>query len=186
MIRIAAALLLLVGLVACTDATYDLDRPVQPMGDFRLATAVVRAEMPAPQKLLVSQDATPEEWIETVRTAFDNRFRRFEGEGEYYFGIKVLAYSLPPPVVPGKSALQLTFFLYDSKCNKMHADVHDVRIIQVFETRLALSREERMQSLAEVAAKDVEDWLREMQETEGWFTEDYTPSKEAPSVEDRC
>ncbi|MGP6087567.1 hypothetical protein [Antarctobacter jejuensis] len=186
MIRIAAALLLFVGLVACTDATQDLSKPTQPMGDFRLVSAVVRAETPEPQKLLVSQDATSEEWIETVRGAFHERFKRFEGDSEYYFGIKVLAYSLPPPVVPGKSALQLTFFVYDSKCNKMHADVHDVRIIQVFESRLALTREERMQRLAETAAKDVEDWLREMQANEGWFTEGYTPSKDAPSVEDRC
>ncbi len=186
MIRFAAALLLCAGLVACTDATKDLSRPTEPMGDFSLVTAVVLAETPEPQKLLVSQDATSEEWIETVRGAFHERFKRFEGDSEYYFGIKVLAYSLPPPVVPGKSALQLTFFVYDSKCNKMHADVRDVRIIQVFESRLALTREQRMQSLAETAAKDVEDWLREMQATEGWFTDDFKPSRNAPSVANRC
>ena len=186
MIRIAAALLLCVGLVACTDATNDLSRPAEPLGDFSLVSAIVRTELPAPQKLLVSQDATNEEWIETIREAFHERFKRFEGESEYYFGIKVLAYSLPPPVVPGKSALQLTFFAYDSKCNKMHEDVHDVRIIQVFESRLSLTREERMQRLAETAAKDVEDWLREMQATKGWFTEDYKPGKDAATALDRC
>lgn len=173
MFRIAAALIMALGLVACTDATRDLAGPTVPLGDFRMLTAVVLTEKPAPQKLLVSRDATPEEWIETVDKAVKTRFGRFDGANGYYLGIKVIAYSLPPPIVPGKSAVHLAVTVFDSECSKLNPKVHDIMVIQIFETRLELTREEQMTRLAETAAKDIETWLREMQETDGWFTEGY-------------
>lgn len=187
MIRIAAVLFLALGLAACTDATSDLAGPVEPLGDFSLGYAAVVTEKPAPAKLLVSREATNEEWIAAVDTAFKTRFERFEGDRLYHLGLKVIAYSLPPPVVPGKSALHLAVTVFDDgNCVKMNAKVHDVMVIQVFESRLQLTREEQIRKLAETAARDLEDWLREMQQTEGWFTEDYTLPADAPRVAGGC
>lgn len=187
MIRIAAVLLLALGLAACTDATQDLAGPTEPLGTFKLGHAEVVTEKPAPQKLLVSRDATAEEWVATMDQALETRFRRFEGERFYHLGVKVIAYSLPPPIVPGKSALHVAVSVYDdANCVKMNPEVHDVMVIQVFESRLQLSREQQMQGLAETAAKDIEDWLREMQEKEGWFTEDWTPPADAVRVSGGC
>ncbi|KHQ54920.1 hypothetical protein [Mameliella alba] len=187
MIRIAAVLLLALGLAACTDATQDLAGPTEPLGDFSLGYVAVVTEKPEPAKLLVSRDATPEEWIETVDGAMQQRFTRFEGERLYHLGIKVIAYSLPPPVVPGKSALHVAVTVFDDgNCIKMNNKAHDIMVIQVFESRLQLTREEQMQKLAEAAALDMEKWLREMQESDDWFTEDYTPPSNAKRVQGAC
>lgn len=187
MIRIAAVLLLTLGLVACTDATQDLNGPTEPLGNFQLAYATVVTEEPAPNKLLVSRDATPEEWIEAVDGALEARFRRFEGDTYYHLGVKVMAYSLPPPIVPGKSALHVIVTIFDdANCIKMNPKVHDVMVIQVFETRLELTREEQMQRLAESAAKDIEKWLREMMASDDWFTEDYKPAANASKISGGC
>lgn len=187
MIRIVAVLFLALGLAACTDATKDLAGPTEPMGHFLLGHAEVVTEQPEPSKLLASRDATPEEWIEVVDKALETRFRRFDGDTYYHLGVKVLAYSLPPPIVPGKSALHVTATLYDdANCIKMNEKVRDVMVIQVFESRLQLTREQQMQRLAETAAKDIEVWLREMMASDDWFTEDYKPAANAPKIAGGC
>lgn len=187
MIRFAAALVLTLGLAACTDPTRDLSEPTEPLGDFVLGFVAAVAEKPEPAKLLVSRDATAEEWIEVVDKAAKARFERFEGDKIYHLGLKVMAYSLPPPVVPGKSALHLAVTVFDdANCIKMNPKVHDVMVIQVFESRLNLTREQQMQRLAETAVKDLETWLREQMESEGWFTESYTPPGNATRVAGGC
>lgn len=187
MIRFAAALALGLGLAACTDATKDLAGPTEPLGDFGLGFVAAVAEKPEPAKLLVSREATAEEWIAVMDAAARQRFERFEGERLYHLGIKVMAYSLPPPVVPGKSALHVAVTVFDdANCIKMNPEVHDVMVIQVFESRLNLTREQQMQRLAETAAKDIETWLREQMDSEGWFTADYVPPKDAVRVAGGC
>jgi hypothetical protein len=168
MIRIAAMLTLALGLAACSEATKDLAGPTEPLGDFKLGHAEVVA--PAPKQLLVSRSATSEEWVATVDRAFEERFRRFEGGRFYHLGIKVEAYSLPPPVVPGKSAVQLLVSVWDDAAQaKMTTEPHVINVIQIFETRLNLTRAQQMQRLAEVGALEAEKWLRAQQAEEGWF-----------------
>ena len=168
MIRLIAAAALALGLAACTDATRDLGQPVEPLGDFALGFA--RAAAPAPQKLLVSREATPEEWIAVVEKAYDERFSRFDGGKLYHLGLKVEAYSLPPPVVPGKSAVQILVTVWDDAAQaKLNEEAKSIAVIKVFESRLASSREESMKALAEEAAMLTEKWLREQQAEEGWF-----------------
>jgi hypothetical protein len=169
MFRSFAALLAAVCVAGCSsNATKDLELPVEAMGHFRLGHAEVVA--PSLQKLLVSRDATEEEWVETVDLAFEKRFRRFEGDQFYHIGVSVEAYSLPPPVMLGKSALAAHVTLWrDSTQSKMNEEPKLFHVIQVFETRLGLSREEQMQHLAERLANDVEVWLREQMETQDWF-----------------
>lgn len=182
MIRNAFPLILALGLAACVDATQDLSGPTEPLGNFKLGHSEVVTKLPAPDKLLVSREATNEEWIKAVDSAVEQRFRRFEGDKFYHLGIKVEAYSLPPPVVPGKSAVQLVVTVWDDAAQaKLTREPHTVNIIQVFELRLQLTREEQMQKLAETAAKQIEDWLREQQAAEGWFT---VPAETEADAED--
>lgn len=168
MIRILAAFALVLGLAACTDTPADLSRPVVDLGDFKLGHSEVVA--PNLQQLLVSREATAEEWTKVVDDAMEARFRRYTGDKFYHLGISVEAYSLPPPIVPGKSALALNVTVWDDAAKaKMNAKPKAIHVIKVFESRLSKNRDDQMRGLAEEAALLVEKWMREQQEAEGWF-----------------
>ncbi|WGW05192.1 hypothetical protein [Tropicibacter oceani] len=168
MIRILVAFSLVLGLAACSDVPADLSKPPVALGDFKLGHAEVVA--PNLQQLLVSREATKEEWIKVVDEAMEQRFRRYEGDKFYHIGISVEAYSLPPPVVPGKSALALHVTVWDDATqSKLNTKPEPIHVIKVFESRLSKNRDEQMQGLALEAALLIEKWLREEQETKGWF-----------------
>lgn len=167
--RFLVAFPLLLALAACASSTSDLEGPTDPMGDFRLGHVGVVA--PNLQKLLVSRDATQEEWIEAMTDALGQRFSRFDGDRYYHLGVSVEAYSLPPPIIPGKSALALNVTLWDDAAQaKMNAEPKQIQVIKVFESRISKNRDEQLTGLAEEAARLVEVWLREMQDSDGWFT----------------
>ena len=175
MIRILSVLGILVLLSACADPTRDLSQPVEPMGDFKLGFSEVVA--PNLQKLLVSRDATAEELTTQLDAAMEQRFGRFEGSKYYHLGISIEGYSLPPPVVPGKTYLAFRVTVWDdSTQSRLNAEPKLFTNAQIFESRIASSREESLKRLMETSAKLVEDWLREMQAEEGWFT---TPGEAA-------
>ncbi len=166
--RFFVALPLLVALAACGSSTRDLEEPTEPMGDFRIGHIGVVA--PNLQKLLVSRDATEEEWIAAVTTALGDRFSRFEGDKYYHLGVSVEAYSLPPPIIPGKSAVALNVTVWDDAAQaKMNAEPKQIQVIKVFESRISKNRDQQLTGLAEEAARLVEVWMREMQESDGWF-----------------
>jgi hypothetical protein len=166
--RLLIALPLLFAVAACGDSTRDLQEPTEPLGDFKAAHIGVVA--PNLQKLLVSRDATEEEWIEAVTKALDTRFRRFSGDKFYHIGVSIEAYSLPPPIIPGKSALALNVTIWDDAAQaKLNAEPKQIHVIKVFESRISKNREQQLQGLAEEAARLTEVWLREMQESDGWF-----------------
>lgn len=166
--RFLVALPLLLALAACASSTRDLEEPTEPMGDFRIGHIGVVA--PNLQKLLVSRDATEEEWIEAVEDALGERFSRFEGDKYYHLGVSVEAYSLPPPIIPGKSAVALNVTLWDDAAQaKMNPEPKQIQVIKVFESRISKNRDQQLTGLAEEAARLVEVWLREMQESDGWF-----------------
>lgn len=166
--RFLVAVPLLFALVACGDATRDLAEPVEPLGDFKIGHIGVVA--PNLQKLLVSREATNDEWVEAVTDALDARFRRFEGDKFYHLGVSVEAYSLPPPIIPGKSALALNVTLWDDAAQaKMNEEPEEIQIIRLLESRLTSTKESQMAWLVAEAAKDIERWLREKQESDGWF-----------------
>ena len=166
--RLLIALPLLFAVAACGDSTRDLQEPTEPLGDFKAAHIGVVA--PNLQKLLVSRDATEEEWIEAVTKALDTRFRRFSGDKYYHIGVSIEAYSLPPPIIPGKSALALNVTIWDDAAQaKLNAEPKQIHVIKVFESRISKNREQQLQGLAEEAARLTEVWLREMQESDGWF-----------------
>ncbi|WP_299793414.1 hypothetical protein [uncultured Marivita sp.] len=166
--RFLVALPLLLALAACASSTRDLEEPTEPMGDFRIGHIGVVA--PNLQKLLVSRDATEEEWIKAVEDALGERFSRFEGDKYYHLGVSVEAYSLPPPIIPGKSAVALNVTLWDDAAQaKMNSEPKQIHVIKVFESRISKNRDQQLTGLAEEAARLVEVWLREMQESDGWF-----------------
>ncbi|MCT4557699.1 MAG: hypothetical protein N4A61_06525 [Pelagimonas sp.] len=169
MIRKLALLACVALLAGCAaSVTQDLKGPVKELGDFKLGHSEVVA--PNLEKLLVSREATAEEWTTVMDTALEERFRRFEGDRFYHLGVSVEAYSMPPPFVPGKSALALRVTLWDDETQvKMNEETNLIHIIQVFESRLNLTREEQMKRLAELAAREVENWLREQMDTQRWF-----------------
>jgi hypothetical protein len=167
-LRILAFAGLVLGLTACTDATKDLEGPFEPLGNFKLGHAEVVA--PNLEKLLVSRDATEEEWITAVDEAVEARFRRFEGDKFYHIGISVEAYSLPPPVIPGKSALAIRVTVWDDAAGaKLNEETKVIHVIKVFESRLSNTREQQIAILAADAAKEIETWLRERQAEDGWL-----------------
>lgn len=180
--RFFVALPLLVALAACGSSTRDLEEPTEPMGDFRIGHIGVVA--PNLQKLLVSRDATEEEWIAAVTTALGDRFSRFEGDKYYHLGVSVEAYSLPPPIIPGKSAVALNVTLWDDAAQaKMNAEPKQIQVIKVFESRISKNRDQQLTGLAEEAARLVEVWMREMQESDGWFMGSADPTlPAAPTV----
>jgi hypothetical protein len=168
-------------LSACADVTQDLEGPLEPLGDFKLGHAEVVA--PSLEQLLVSRDATSEEWIADVDRAMETRFSRFQGDAFYHIGVSVEAYSLPPPVIPGKSALAMRVTIWeDATQTKLNSETELITVIEVFESRLALTREEQMTKLAEKAAKLTEDWMRERMTEDGWFMK--APESADPLPED--
>ncbi len=169
--RFLFALSLLMLVSACADATRDLQEPTEPIGDFQIGHIGVVA--PNLQKLLVSRDATEDEWITAVTEALSNRFERFDGGKFYHLGVSVEAYSLPPPIVPGKSALALNVTVWDDAAQaKMNEEPQQIHVIKVFESRISKNRDQQLQGLAEEAAKAVETWMREMQVSDEWFVPD--------------
>lgn len=138
------------------------------MGQFKLGHAEVVA--PNLEKLLVSQEASKEEWIATVDAALEQRFRRFEGTQYYHIGVSIEAYSLPEPFVPGKSAVALRATVWDDAAGKkLNEETELFHVIQILESRISMSKEEIMQRVAESGALMIEKWMREQHEANGWF-----------------
>jgi len=159
----------LLALAACADPTRDLDEPIDPMGDFSLGHVGVVA--PNLEKLLASRDVTQDEWIAEMEQALGERFSRFDGGRYYHLGVSVEAYSLPPPIIPGKSAVAMNVTVWDDAAQaKLNPEPKVIQVIKVFESRISKNRDEQLAGLAQEAAREVENWLRDMQQTEGWFT----------------
>ncbi|MFW2544397.1 hypothetical protein ACN2XU_17310 [Primorskyibacter sp. 2E107] len=168
MIRRFAVFALMLGLAACSETPVDLSKPAVALGNFKLGHSEVVA--PQLQQLLVSREATAEEWTTVVDEAFEERFRRYAGDQFYHIGVSVEAYSLPPPIVPGKSALALNVTIWqDSTQAKLNAKPKMIHVIKVFESRLSKDKAAQMRGLAQEAALLVEKWMREQQESQGWF-----------------
>ncbi|PYG31244.1 hypothetical protein [Pelagimonas varians] len=168
MLRYFAALCACVTLAACNAPPADLDDPVVAMGQFKLGHAEVVA--PNLEKLLVSQEASNEEWIAIVDAALEQRFRRFEGTQFYHIGVSLEAYSLPQPFVPGKSALAMRVTVWDDAAGKkLNEETELFHVIQILESRISMSKEEVMIRAAESGALLIEKWMREEHEANGWF-----------------
>lgn len=176
--RILLALLTVLSLAACTNGR-DLDQPPEPLGDFKLAHSVVIA--PNLVKGPLSRDATKEEWTAAVDKALEDRFRRYEGERLYHFGISVEGYVLAqvgvPLVLQPKSVLIYRVTVWDDeKGIKLNEEPMEITVMESFSAEtiagsgLTQTKEEQMENLAINAAKQLEIWLAKQVKERKWFS----------------
>ena len=168
----------LCAITACS-ATRDLDAPVDPIGDFQLGFTVV---VPSPNYTQgpASRSAEPEEWQDPLKQAFETRFSRFEGDRFYHLGVIVEAYVLAPPGIPvvlsPKSALifRLTV-VEDITGNRLTNEPEQFTVLEEFGAAtvigsgIVFSKEKQIERLSEMAARRIEQYLREQEDT--WFAE---------------
>lgn len=173
-------IVLMVGVLALSACATgrDLDKPPVPLGDFMLGHSIVVA--PNLTKGPLSRDATKEEWIAAVDKAFEDRFRRYEGEKLYHFGISVEGYVLAqvgiPLVLQPKSAVIYRITVWDDAAGgKINEEPKEITIVEaltpesVAGSGLTQTREEQLENLAVQAAKQAEQWLVGQVKNEGWF-----------------
>lgn len=178
--RIVLALLTILSLAACASGR-DLDQPPEPLGDFKLAHSVVIA--PNLVKGPLSREASKEEWIAAVDQALEDRFRRYEGERLYHFGVSVEGYVLAqvgvPLVLQPKSVLIYRVTVWDDeKGIKLNEEPMEITVMESFSPEtfagsgLTQTREEQMENLAINAAKQLEIWLARQVKDRNWFSPD--------------
>lgn len=169
--HVVLALTAALALAACGAPTADLDQPVEPLGDFRLGFSEVVA--PNLEAYLVTERIAPEVWTAAVDEALERRFGRFGGGRLYHLGVSVEAYSMPPPLVPGRMLLAMRVTVWDDATQtKMNDETELITAIRVLDgsiARATRTQEEKVRLLAEEAANLTERWLREQMTEEGWF-----------------
>lgn len=163
-------------LAACASQP-DLTRPVEPIGDFRLGHNVVLATGVTEGPL--SRDATEEELATALESAMETRLRRYDGDGLYHIGVRIEAFVLGQPGIPivlsPQSVLLLAVNIWDNETReRLNEEPIRVTAFEALNTRVPLissgflnSKEKQLENLAISAAKEIEDLLRENEET--WF-----------------
>ncbi|KAA8612324.1 hypothetical protein [Salipiger aestuarii] len=178
MFRLIPAIGLILGLAACANGQANLEKPVQPIGSFKLGHAAVVA--PNLTKGPVSREASAEEWIASVDSALEERFRRYEGDNFYHLGVSVEGYVLAQPGVPlvlsPKSALIVRVTVWDDAAQaKLNAEPEEITAMESFSAETTLgsgltqSKEEQMRNLSANIALQIEKWMRRKQMNDGWF-----------------
>ena len=189
MLRRLFLVLTLLGLAACTNPN-DLDKAPAYLGNFHLGHNVIVA--PNLVKGPVSRPATKEEWIAAMEKAVDERFRRYEGTRLYHLGISVQGYVLAVPGIPivasPKSALIIQVTAWDDeKQKKLNEEPEQITIIEtisgetVVGSGVTQSKEVQMENLSRNAAKQIQTWLKRMNDQHGWFEDDGAPAKRKPA-----
>jgi hypothetical protein len=184
MLRFVMPLLVLLALGACTNP-HDLHEEPAELGNFLLGHNAVVA--PNLTKGPASREASKEEWIKAVKTAVDDRFKRYDGEAYYHLGVSIEGYVLAVPGVPivasPKSALILNVTVWDDAAGKKLNDKPET--ITVVETLsgntflgsgLTQSKARQMRNLSLNASKQIQSWLERQYHQESWFG----GTKEAP------
>lgn len=175
--HVATALTTALALAACGAPTADLDRPGDPLGNFQLGFAEVVA--PNLEAYLVTERIAPEVWTAAVDEALERRFDRFAGGTLYHLGVSVEAYSMPPPLVPGRMLLAMRVTVWDdatqTKLNDETELITAIRFLDGSIARATRTQEEKVRLLAEEAANLTERWLREQMTEEGWFASPDAP-----------
>ncbi|WP_157969024.1 hypothetical protein [Tropicimonas sp. IMCC34011] len=157
------------GLAACSP-TKDLNEPLEPLGDFAVGYTIVVADNA--QKVGPSRTATPEEWEASLKSALDQRFKRFEGDKLYHVAASIDGYALAVPGIPivlsPKSALVVSVSVWDDAAQaKLNAEPKQIVALErlsgetVVGSGLTQSKEEQMRNLSQNAARLIERWMRE-------------------------
>lgn len=179
LVRLFAPLALLL-LAACASKD-GLDEPPPPLGDFRLGFNVVVGKTAS--LIPPSRGATAEEWEAVLGEEIDKRFRRYEGERLYHFGVSVDAYALAIPGVPvvvkPRSVLVFTVTVWDDATQqKLNVEPQQMTVLEstgfltgksIIGSGLTQSKEEQMRNLSYAAARAIQRWLVK---NEAWFDGD--------------
>lgn len=172
------AVLTLLALTACGASVDEgLDQPPVALGDFNLGHNIIVGE--TAQMVPPSREASAEEWERILGEEVDKRFRRYDGEGLYHFGISVDAYALAIPGVPvvvkPKSVLAISVTVWDNSTGDVINE--EAKQLTVFEnlgvseeglvgSGLTQTREEQMRNLSYSASLAIQRWLVANKE---WF-----------------
>ncbi|ETX27508.1 hypothetical protein [Roseivivax isoporae] len=196
--RLLPLLALLTLLGACADGARELRQPVEPVGDFKLGHAIVVA--PNLVKGPASREATKEEWIASVDSALEERFRRYEGDAFYHLGVSVEGYVLAQPGIPlvfsPKSVLIVRVTVFeDATGRKLNEEAEQITALEapsgktIVGSGVTQSAEEQMTNLSKNIALQIENWMRRQSRAEGWFggpapAEEATAETAAPAAAD--
>lgn len=173
-----AALAAVLSLSACANGLANLEKPAEPIGDFKLGFSEVVA--PNIVKGPLSREASAEEWVQSVDKAIEERFDRKTGEKYYHIGTSIEGYVLAQPGVPlvfsPKSALILRVTLWDDAAQeKLNAEPEQIIVMEAITAEtvagsgLTQSRETQMRNLSANAALQIEQWMRGELREKGWF-----------------
>lgn len=178
MFRLAAALAMFLGLAACANGQRNLEKPAEPLGNFKLGFSEVVA--PNIVKGPLSREASAEEWTAAVDHAIEERFDRQGGEKYYHIGTSIEGYVLAQPGVPlvfsPKSALILKVTVWDDAAQKKLNDTPEqITVMEAITPEtlagsgLTQSKAEQMRNLSANAALQIEMWMRRELRAQGWF-----------------
>jgi hypothetical protein len=183
MLRLFFVLAGLLTVVGCTNPN-DLNGPRKNLGNFTLGHNVVVA--PHPVKGPASREASPEEWIASMKGAIAERFDSYEGTKFYHLGISIDGYVLAQPGIPlvlsPKSVLILNVTVWDDALGKkLTPKPEQITVLESLSgetmvgSGLTQSAEQQMSNLSRNAAKMIENWLVKQNKKEKWF-------KDAPGM----
>ena len=162
---------------ACTNSD-DLDKRPVALGNFSLGHNIVVA--PKLTKGPLSREADKDEFIKFMQEAVDERFRRYEGDKLYHFGISLEGYVLAQPGIPlvasPKSILIINLTVWDDAAGKkLNEKVEQITVIESFSgdsimgSGYTKTPEEQMRGLTRNAAKQIQNYLSRQNFNEGWF-----------------
>lgn len=188
MLRMFALTVALLGLAACTNPN-DIDDTPAYLGEFLLGHNVVVA--PNLTMGPASRPATEEEWITSMKGAIDERFGRYDGTKYVHLGVSVEGYVLAVPGVPivasPKSALIVKVTAWnDAESKKFNEKPEQIVIVETISGNTMIgsgvtqTKEVQMRNLSRNAAKQIEEWLKRMNDQNGWFEDDGVPANDKP------
>lgn len=186
---IIAATLSLALLTACGGVRDDLTLTPEPLGHFRLAHNIVKAN--DPQMGPFSRTVSNEEWEAAVKDAIQARMGRYEGDAWYHIAVGVQGYIVAEPGIPlvysPKSVLifEVTFF-EDATSTRLNPEPIQLTVFEpcctiIFGSGLTRTREEQIEGLAFNAARAIERLARQNGE---WFGDRNEVQAADPTIRD--
>jgi len=178
MTRIFALMTILVIAASCTPATPD--EPLEQLGEFSLGHNVVVASKM--RKGPVSRNATEEEWIAAMKMAVGERFGLYQGTQVYHLGISIEGYMLAPKGVPlvysPKSALIINVTAWDDAAGrKLNDKPEQFTVLETTTSETFLvgsghdrTKAEQLRGLSRNAVGQIDQWLLEQHQANGWFS----------------
>ncbi|QDY68283.1 hypothetical protein [Qingshengfaniella alkalisoli] len=160
---------------------------LEPLGDFRLGHNITVVDNPTMGAL--SRKVSDEEWETAMEDAVARQFSGFSGDRYYHIAIKVQGYVVAQPGIPviaaPKSTLGLSVNIWDDAAGgKLLEEAKQIIVLEslsagnIVSSGITKSRDEQVRELAENAAGEILEWLRDNPQ---WF--DGSPNDVTPIAE---